>query len=57
LGFVTIFTGVGQAVGPYIGGLMEDAFSSLGPAYLLSGGIYLLGALLALRLRDARPGS
>lgn len=57
LGFVTIFTGVGQAVGPYIGGLMEDAFSSLGPAYLLSAGIYMLGALLALRLRDARPGS
>lgn len=55
LGFVTIFTGAGQAIGPYIGGLMEDAFSSLGPAYLLSAGLYVLGAFLALRLRDARP--
>lgn len=56
LGFVTAFMGVGQAIGPYIGGLMEDAFSSLAPAYLLSAAVFVLGAVAALLLRDARPG-
>ena len=31
LGFVTVFLGIGQVVGPYVGGALEDAFSSLGP--------------------------
>lgn len=52
LGFVTIFTGAGQALGPYVGGYLEDVFSSLAPAYLLSAGLYVVGAVLALRLRD-----
>lgn len=54
LGFVTIFIGVGQAVGPYIGGLLGDLFSSFVPSYLLSAGVFFLGAVVALLLRDAR---
>jgi MFS family permease len=55
LGFVTIFIGSGQAIGPYVGGLLEDRFSSLGPSYLLSAGVFVVGAFAALLLRDARP--
>lgn len=57
LGFVTAFMGVGQAIGPIVGGSMEDAFSSLGPSYLLSAVVFVIGAGAALLLRDARPGS
>ncbi len=55
LGFVTIFIGVGQGVGPYVGGRMEDAFSSLGPSYLLSAGLFVAAALSALFLRRGSP--
>ncbi len=56
LGFVTIFIGCGMAIGPYVGGLLEDQFSSLGPSYLLSAAVFVVGAAAALLLRDARPG-
>jgi predicted MFS family arabinose efflux permease len=56
LGFVTVFIGCGMALGPYVGGLMEDHFSSLGPSYLLSAGVFVLSAIAALFLRDASPG-
>ena len=55
LGFVTIFIGVGQGVGPYVAGRMEDAFSSLGPSYLLSAGLFVAAALSALFLRRGSP--
>jgi predicted MFS family arabinose efflux permease len=55
LGFVTIFIGLGMAIGPYIGGLMGDTFSSLGPSYLLSAGVFVVTAVTAFLLRDARP--
>jgi len=55
LGFLTLFVGIGQAVGPYAGGLMEDAFSSLAPAYLLSAGLFIVASIVAFLLRDPRP--
>jgi MFS family permease len=55
LGFVTVFIGIGQVVGPYVGGLLEDRFASLGPSYLLSAGTFALGVIAALLLPDARP--
>lgn len=58
LGFITFFLGIGQAVGPYVGGALADAFSSLTATYLLSAGVFGLGTLTAALLpRPPRPGS
>ncbi|MBN1320769.1 MAG: MFS transporter [Thermoleophilia bacterium] len=51
LGFVTILVGLGQTLGPYVGGVLGDTFSSLGPTYYFSGGLFILGAAGALALR------
>ena len=53
-GIVTVFIGTGQAIGPYVGGLLEDAFTSLGPSYLVSAGIFVLAAIAAFLLPDKR---
>ncbi len=53
-GFVTVFIGTGQAIGPYVGGALEDAFTSLGPSYLVSAGVFVLAAIAAFLLPDAR---
>jgi len=53
LGFVTIFIGVGQVVGPYLAGQMADSFGSLKYSYVLSAGIFFAGAILAVFLREA----
>jgi predicted MFS family arabinose efflux permease len=55
LGFVTAFVGVGQMIGPYVGGALEDAFGSLAPSYVVSAGVFTLGAVVSLLLRDSRP--
>lgn len=55
LGFITVLLGVGQATGPYVGGALEDVFSSLVPTYLLSAGVFALGAIAAAFL--PRPAS
>ncbi len=52
LGFVTILVGLGQTIGPYVGGVMSDAFGSLGPTYLLSAGVFFAGAIAALLLGE-----
>lgn len=55
LGFVTILVGLGQTFGPYIGGVLDDVFSGLGPTYYFSGGVFILGAVGALALREGGP--
>lgn len=55
LGFVTAFMGVGQTIGPYVGGALEDVFGSLTPSYLVSAGIFVVGAVAALFLHDRHP--
>ena len=57
LGFVTAFVGVGQMIGPYVGGALEDAFGSLGPSYLLSAGVFMAGAIASLFLRERCSGA
>jgi len=52
LGFVTIFLGVGQVLGPYLAGEMADRFGSLQYSYLLSAGVFLIGTVLAVFLRE-----
>lgn len=53
LGFITLFFGIGQAIGPSVAGAMADAVGSLSPAFLLAGAVALLGAVGALLLRPA----
>ncbi len=52
LGFVTVFLGIGQVVGPYLAGRMADAFGSLKYAYVLAAGVFLAGAIAAGFLRE-----
>jgi predicted MFS family arabinose efflux permease len=54
LGFITLFFGIGQALGPTLAGAISDAAGSLLPAMLLAAGVALLGALGAAFLRPMR---
>ncbi len=51
LGFVTLFFGIGQALGPTVAGAMGDAIGSLLPSMILASGVALLGAVGAALLR------
>jgi MFS family permease len=51
LGFVTIFFGIGQALGPAIGGYLADATGSFTLPFLTAGGISLTGAAFSLFLK------
>ena len=53
LGFVTLFFGVGQALGPSVAGAMADASGSFVSAYLLAAATALMGAFVASLLRPA----
>ena len=55
LGFITLFFGLGQAVGPSVAGLVADATHSFAPALLLAAGVALLGAVASLLLRNPVP--
>lgn len=50
IGFVTLFIGVGQALGPYLGGLLADASSFYSSPYLLSAGVFAVAVVAALFL-------
>lgn len=52
LGFVTIFLGIGQVIGPYLAGALADAFGSLRYSYVLAAGVFFLGTVLAVFLRE-----
>ncbi|MBI4962753.1 MAG: MFS transporter [Desulfomonile tiedjei] len=51
LGFVTLFFGIGQALGPWIGGYLADVTQTFRWSFLLALTVSVLGALLSLRLR------
>jgi MFS family permease len=44
-GFLTVFHGLGQAVGPYVAGRMADALPSFTASYLVAAGVACLGAI------------
>lgn len=51
LGFITLFFGIGQALGPVIGGYIKDVSGTFTNAFLLSAGVSLLGAFGSLILK------
>ena len=50
LGLITILVGIGQAIGPLIGGAMNDALGSLAASYLFSGAVFFVAGFAALLL-------
>lgn len=48
LGFITLFFGLGQALGPAVAGRLADLSGSFDSSFLLAGGIAILGAAGAL---------
>ena len=50
LGFITLFFGIGQALGPALGGYLADVSQSFTIPFLVAGGISLLGMISSLYL-------
>ncbi len=57
LGFVTLFFGIGQALGPMIGGFLSDVTHSFSIPFLLAGGVSILGGLMALGIKTKTRSS
>jgi MFS family permease len=54
LGFITLFFGIGQALGPAIGGWIKDTTGTFTYAFVLSAAVSLLGAAGSLVLRGKK---
>ena len=58
LGLITMVFGLGQAMGPYLAGVIADATRSFAPAFLAAGAIALVlggGGSLTLQREVGRP--
>jgi sugar phosphate permease len=51
LGFITLFFGFGQALGPWVGGKLADMTATFTYPFLLACGVSLLGMFLSLGLK------
>ena len=51
LGFITLFFGIGQALGPILGGYLADATQSFTVPFLVAGGISFMGMLSSIFLK------
>lgn len=51
LGFITVFFGIGQALGPVLGGYLADISHSFTTPFLVAGGISLLGMVFSFYLK------
>jgi sugar phosphate permease len=51
LGFITLFFGIGQALGPALGGYLADTTQSFTVPFLTAGGISLVGMISSLFLK------
>jgi sugar phosphate permease len=56
LGFITLFFGIGHAIGPTVAGVVADAAHSFVPPMVLAAGVALLGAVGAAVLRPVVSG-
>lgn len=54
LGFITLFFGIAQALGPMIAGRIGDVKETLAPAFILAGAVAWCGAVLSLFLSRQR---
>ena len=58
LGLMTIVFGTGQALGPYLAGIIADVTRSFSPAFVIAGAVALiLGAGGSLLLRTSKGGT
>jgi MFS family permease len=48
LGFITLFFGIGQALGPYVGGAIKDLTATFATSFLLGAIISIVGSFLSL---------
>lgn len=55
LGFITLFFGIGQALGPVLGGYIADVTHSFTIPFLVAGGISMAGMVFSLFLK--KPGT
>ncbi len=51
LGFITLFFGIGQALGPTVAGGISDLAGSFSPAFIVAGAVAYLGALASFTIR------
>lgn len=51
LGFITLFFGIGQALGPALGGYLADLTHSFALSFMVACGVSLLGAIASLYLK------
>ncbi len=51
LGFITLFFGIGQALGPALGGYLADTTASFTVPFLVAGGISFLGMIFSFYLK------
>jgi sugar phosphate permease len=51
LGFITLFFGIGQALGPWIGGYLADATKSFSGPFLVACAVSIIGAVMSLGLK------
>jgi sugar phosphate permease len=57
LGFITLFFGIGQALGPVLGGYLADVTQSFTVPFLVAGGISLIGMVSSIYLKTPRDTS
>ncbi len=56
-GFLTVFLGIGQVIGPFVAGRIAQSSGSFAGAFVLAGALALAGAALSLFLRMGRHRS
>jgi len=54
LGFITLFFGIGQSIGPALGGYLADMSNSFTIPFLVAGGISLVGTLASLNMKKPK---
>jgi len=54
LGFVTLFFGIGQSIGPALGGYLADVSNSFMLPFLVAGVISFLGMIFSFKLKKPR---
>jgi MFS family permease len=54
LGFITLFFGVGQAIGPWVGGRLADMTGSFSLSFVLAVGVSVIGAVGSITLKKPR---